>query len=337
MSTATQPSPETFFETMSAYQQTAALKAAVELELFTAIGEGAETVTAIAKRCAASERGIRILCDYLTIIHLLTKSGDRYQLTLDSSVFLTKTSPAYLGGTLAFLASPDITRNFDALASTVRRGTLAVDASTVAGHEQAHWVEFARAMAPMMMPAAMAIADVLKISAAGPVRILDIAAGHGIFGITLAQRNPRAEVVALDWAGVLAVASDNATRMGVKDRYRLLPGDAFKVVYGTGYDIALLTNFLHHFDVATNTALLRRVAAALKPGGKVAILEFVPDDDRTAPPFAAGFSLTMLAGTPAGDTYTLSQLRQMATDAGFSGVSGHPIPPTPNTVVVATK
>jgi SAM-dependent methyltransferase len=141
----------------------------------------------------------------------------------------------------------------------------------------------------------------------------------------------------VDWPGVLAVASENAAKMGVADRHRTQPGDAFAVDYGTGYDVALLTNFLHHYDAATNTSLLRKVAAALKPGGRAVILEFVPNEDRVTPPIAAGFSLTMLAGTPAGDAYTLSQLQRMATDAGFAGgVTAHPLP-MPETVVVATK
>jgi ubiquinone/menaquinone biosynthesis C-methylase UbiE len=168
------------------------------------------------------------------------------------------------------------------------------------------------------------------------VRVLDIAAGHGIFGVMLAQQNPRAEVVAVDWPGVLAVAVDNARKAGVHDRYRTLPGDAFKVEYGSGYDIALLTNFLHHYDIPTCTVLLRKVAAALKPGGRAVILEFVPNEDRVSPPIPAGFSLMMLSGTPAGDAYTLAELQTMTREAGFKGVTTHALP-TPETVVIATK
>ena len=332
----TMPTPEGFFDMAFAFERTAALKAAVELELFTAIGEGAAIVGPLAKRCAASERGIRILCDFLTINGLLTKTGDRYQLTPSTAVFLVKTSQAYLGGTLAFLASQDIVRNFDGLADTIRRGSVAPAGNTVTGEEQALWVNFAKEMVPMMMPSAMGIADVLQIASAGPVRVLDVAAGHGIFGIILAQRNPRAEVVAVDWEGVLAVATDNAKKMGVADRHKTRPGDAFKVEYGDGYDIALITNFLHHFDVPTNTTLLRKVAKALKPGGRAVILEFVPNPDRVSPPIPAGFSLMMLAGTPSGDAYTLAQLKAMAEDAGFKSVTSHALP-TPETVVVATK
>jgi len=330
------PNPELIFDTLFAYQRTAAVKAAVDLNIFTAIDEGATTAPDIAKRCAASERGIRILCDYLTIRGLLSKTGGQYALTIDSAMFLSKKSPAYLGTVCEFLAAPDIMRNFDDLVGTVRRGTVAPQLDTVAGHEQQHWVTFARAMTPMMMPAAMGIADILNVSAAGPMKVLDVAAGHGVFGILLAQRNPRAEVVALDWPGVLAVASENAAKMGVKDRHRTLPGDAFSVDFGSGYDVVLLTNFLHHYDVPTCTTLLRKTAAALKPGGRAVILEFVPNEDRVTPPMAAGFSLTMLANTPAGDAYTFPQLKQMASDAGFSSVSAHALP-MPETVVVATK
>lgn len=330
----TMPSPDLFFDTAFAHQRTAALKAAVELDVFTAIQDGAQTAQSIAERVKASERGVRILCDYLTLTGFLVKSGDTYQLTPESAAFLTKRSPAYLGTTLQFLCTPDLLRNFGNLAETIRRGGVSPEGNTVA-ESNPIWVQFARAMAPMMVPAAHAIADVLDVQSAGPIRVLDLAAGHGMFGITIAQRNPSAEIAAVDWGPVLEVATENANAMGVGAQHRTIPGDAFKVDYGTGYDIALVTNFLHHFDSETNTALLRKVAAALKKGGRVVILEMVPNDDRISPPLAAGFALTMLAGTPSGDAYTLRELQEMLTAAGFGRASAHPVP-GPNTIVVAS-
>jgi 2-polyprenyl-3-methyl-5-hydroxy-6-metoxy-1,4-benzoquinol methylase len=329
------PSPELFFETAFAHQRTAALKAAVDLDVFTAIQEGARTAKSIADLREAPERGIRILCDYLTMLGFLEKTGDAYQLTAESAVFLSKRSQAYLGGTLEFLCTPELLKNFSVLSETIRRGTVAPDRNTVSDANPI-WVQFARAMVPMMMPAAQAIADLLAVQSAGPLRVLDIAAGHGIFGITIAQRNPSAEIVAVDWAPVLAVATENAKAMGVADRHRTIPGDAFKVDYGSGYDVALLTNFLHHFDRDTNVSLLRKTAAALKNGGRVVVLEMVPNEDRVSPPFPAGFALTMLAGTPAGDAFTLNDLQEMLTAAGFGRASSHPLP-TPETVVIAGK
>lgn len=329
------PSPELFFDTAFIHQRTAALKAAVDLDVFSAIHDGAHTPRDLAARRSASERGMRILCDYLTIMGFLTKSGHEYRLTPDSTVFLVKRSPAYLGGTLQFLCTPDLLRNFSVLADTIRRGAVADDGNTVA-EANPIWEEFARAMVPMMIPAAQGIADVLNAAAPGPLRVLDIAAGHGIFGITIAQRNPSAQVTAVDWPNVLAVATENARAAGVADRHGLIPGDAFKVAYGTGYDVALLTNFLHHFDRDTNIALLKKVAAALVAGGRVVILEMVPNDDRISPPLAAGFALTMLAGTPAGDAFTFAELRDMLSAAGFGPASSHALP-GPETIVVASR
>jgi 2-polyprenyl-3-methyl-5-hydroxy-6-metoxy-1,4-benzoquinol methylase len=329
------PSPQLFFDTVQAYQRTAALRAAIELDLFTTIGDGAETVPAIAAQCKASERGTRILCDYLTIIGFLTKTDGRYQLTLDSSVFLSTRSPAYFGSVIGFLGSPEVVRYFDDLAGTVRRGSVPKAESTVAD-ENPVWQEFARAMVPMMMPASQAIADILGVAGTFALRVLDIAAGHGMFGIAIAQRNPQAEIVAVDWAGVLQVATENAAKMGVAARHTALAGDAFKVDWGTGYDLALMTNFLHHFDAATCTALLTKVAASLKPGGRIAVLEFVPNEDRITPPESATFAMQMLGNTPAGDAYTLNEHTAMLKAAGFGTVISHPLP-SPETLVVGTK
>lgn len=145
------PSPNLFFETANAYQRSAALKAAIDLELFTAIGTAGATAQEAALKCGAAERGVRILCDHLTIGGFLTKQDGRYTLTPDSATFLDQKSPAYLGGTLQFLQSPTIMAGFEHLTQAVRTGgTALLGAGTV---EDAHpvWEDFARAMMPMMM------------------------------------------------------------------------------------------------------------------------------------------------------------------------------------------
>src|ERR1044072_3283423 len=119
-SVAQQPSPQLFFQTVNAHQRTEALKAAIELEVFTAIGEGNTTASAIAKRCQTAERGMRILCDYLTIMGMLTKNDNEYALTLDSATFLDQRSPAYLGGAIEFLCSPELLEGYKNLTGAVR-------------------------------------------------------------------------------------------------------------------------------------------------------------------------------------------------------------------------
>lgn len=331
------PSPELFFRTAAAYQQTAAIKGAVELDLFTAIGQGKGTAREIADECKASERGVRILCDYLCVLGFLTKEGQRYRLTPDAAVFLDRRSPAYQGGVLAFLLSPHLTGNFNDVAALVRHGgTLQPEGGTLAPEHPA-WVTFARAMIPMMAMPAQLLAQLAGGKANEPLKVLDIAAGHGVFGIEIAKRNLQAQIVAQDWPNVLEVAKENATAAGVAERYRTLPGSAFEVDFGGDYDVVLLTNFLHHFDAATNLRLLKKVHAALKDGGRAVTLEFVPNDDRVSPPVPAMFALMMLGTTPAGDAYTYPELESLFTKAGFGRSECRPLAPSPESAVISYK
>jgi 2-polyprenyl-3-methyl-5-hydroxy-6-metoxy-1,4-benzoquinol methylase len=332
-----QPSPQLFFRTINAHMRTEALKTAIELEVFTAIGEGNTTPAEIAKRCQASEKGIRVLCDYLTIMEMLTKNHDHYGLTLDSSVFLDKRSPAYLGGATEFLCSPMLTEGAKHMTEAVRRGGTAMENDGTIGPDHPIWVKFARGMAPLMMMPAQLLAKLVDPSGDRKLKILDIAAGHGLYGINFALHNKQAEITAVDWAAVLQVAKENAQKMGVADRYRTIEGSAFEVEFGAGYDLVLMTNFLHHFDPPTNETLLRKVHAALADGGRAATLEFVPNADRVTPPDAAGFSMMMLTGTPSGDAYTFAELERMFSNAGFSHSTLHELPPTFEQVVISEK
>ncbi len=151
-------------------------------------------------------------------------------------------------------------------------------------------------MAPLMRMPAQLLANLVGGDAGRPLRVLDVAAGHGMFGITIAERHPQAHVTALDWKNVLAVAQENAGRAGVADRYALLPGSAFDVDWGGPYDVVLLTNFLHHFDAPTCEGLARRAFAALAPGGRALTLEFVPDKEE------AGKLLSVIIGADAGSS-----------------------------------
>jgi hypothetical protein len=329
-------SPAGIFDMMLAYQRTAALKTAVELGVFGAVGQGANDVASIAKKCSSSERGIRILCDFLAIHGLLTKENGQYRNSPTSAVFLDPQSPACMSSATQFLGNPMMIDEFQRLTDIVRKGHTLLPGQGSVEPENPVWVQFAESMAPLMAGVAGPFAEVAAQGKSGPIKVLDIAAGHGLFGINVAMRNPEARITAVDWRKVLEVAERNARKAGVESRYELLPGSAFEVEFGGPYDVVLLTNFLHHFDVPTNTGLLKKVRAAMKPGGSVAILEFVPNDDRISPPPAAAFSMTMLSSTRAGDAYTFSQLQSMLTDAGFSGAAHVPLGPFPNTAVVGT-
>lgn len=335
MHTTTAPSPALVFELLNSYQKTEALRAAIELGIFQELGNGPATAAQLAERCSASLRGIRILCDFLTVCGLIEKINGEYHHSTTSALFLDPRSPACIASTARFLGLPEMREPFKHLADVVRNGRTTMDGEGTVAPENPVWVEFAHSMAPMMAPLAGPLGQIVLEGRTTPMEVLDIAAGHGLFGIEIAKQNPNARVTAQDWAAVLEVAKANAKKAGLDGRLRTLPGSAFDVEFGGPYDEILLTNFLHHFDQEKNIDLLVKVRKALKPGGRAAILEFVPNEDRVSPPMAAAFSIIMLASTAAGDAYTLREYTEMCRAAGYARVTAHPVPMSPHTVVMA--
>jgi precorrin-6B methylase 2 len=331
------PNPEHIFNVLNSYQQAAALKSAIELDIFTAIDEGNHRAQQIAERVKASERGVRILCDFVTILGFLLKEDSRYSLTADGALFLSRRSPAYMGTIIGFLGNERHLANISRLTEAVRRGGTVGENGHNREPDDALWVSFARSMAPLTVPNAIFIASLVNAEEGKPCRVLDIAAGHGMYGITIARQNPKAEITALDWPAVLEVAKENAKKAGVSGRYTTRPGSAFEAELGMNYDLVLLTNIFHHFDRESCVQLMRRVYEALKANGKAVTLEFVPNEDRVSPPTAAAFSLLMLVGTDAGDAYTFSEYQEMFQSAGFPRTTLHPVPEGPQQVLISEK
>ncbi len=331
------PTPELFFRSINAFHLTQALKGAIELDIFTAVAEGATTAKALAEKRQASERGMRILCDYLTITGFLTKANGAYSLTPDSAMFLDRRLPSYVGGSVEFLLSPMLTQSFDDVAAVVRKGGTVVSEDGTMSHDNPVWVKFARAMQPLAFGLAQTLTGPIKLDPNKKTKVLDIAASHGLYGLMFAQQYPNLEVVAVDWANVLEVGKENAAKFGVSERWRALPGSIFDVDLGDGYDLVLLPNFLHHFDPPTIEKLLRKIHAALGEGGRVVTVEFVPNETRTEPPQSVTFALVMLASTANGDAYTFAEYEKMFANTGFSRSEIVQLPVSFEQVIVSYK
>jgi hypothetical protein len=228
------PSPENIFNALKAYQNSAALKAGIELDVFTAIADGANEPASLAKKLGAAERGVRILCDSLTVLGFLTKEDGRYSLTEESAIFLNRHSPAYVGSMTNFMHSDALVENFAGLAEAVKKGGTV---SAIGDNEEPHdevWVNFAKSMAPLSFPGAAFIAQLTGMAEGKPCKVLDIAAGHGMYGITMARQNANAQVTALDWEKVLEVAQENARAAGVAERFAVRAGSASRRIWAKG-------------------------------------------------------------------------------------------------------
>ena len=324
------------FEIAMAYQKTAALIAAVKLDIFTVIGSQKMTADDLASRVGASTRGLRILCDFLTVIELLKKEGSAYSLTHSARIMLDGSSPFAMGSVVDFVAAPEMLRLFfDDPVSYVRAGG-AEGLSNIAP-DNPIWIRFARAMAPLASTTAKRVAAHVAASSAPLRSILDVAAGHGLYGIEIAKVTPGAVVTAVDSAGVLEVARANAEAAGVERRYRPLAGNALAIEWGREFDLILLPNFLHHFDAEICTLLLKKVRDSLAVTGRALAIDFVPNEDRVSPSLPARFAFWMLASTPHGDAYTARELDEMARNAGFHAVTTRPLPPTPESLIILER
>jgi 2-polyprenyl-3-methyl-5-hydroxy-6-metoxy-1,4-benzoquinol methylase len=327
-STSDAPTPDLFLDAALAYQRTEVLRTAVELDLFSAIAAGHQSVTELAHHCRTHEKGMRVLCDYLAVVGFLRKEGGRYMLTADSAAFLDRKSPAYMGGMLEFLHTPTLRQGYANLTAAVRKGGTALSAEGLMQVENTDWVQFARSMVPMMSRTAKLCAQLIEQEPDAKLNVLDIAAGHGLFGIEVGRRFPDAQITGLDWPNVLEVARENAAQAGLAQRYRTIAGDAFEVDLGSGYDVVLIPNFLHHFGVERCVGFLARVHRALNADGMALTVEFVPNEDRVSPPFPSTFAMAMLVATVEGDAYTATQLDAMFKRAGFRSSRVHALAPS---------
>ena len=305
-------SPAWLLDEFRAYERSLTLRTAIELDLFTRIGAGVDTIPALAKATRASVRGLRVLCDNLAAHQHLVKKSGRYRLTLNSRIFLSKDSPACFASTIRFLASDAYIKAFCDLLRSVKRGR----ARTL----KTPWPDYARLMSPLAQDVAASVAEALTADSAGPMRVLDVAAGHGLYGLALGAHNPQAEIYALDAADVLRVAARNARRAGLGKRFHSIPGDAFTTSFGGPYDLVLAGNIAHHLEPGANIKLFRKCRAALKPKGKLVVLDFVINEDRVSPAAEAGFAIHLFA-TGSCDVYTLAEYRGMLRAAGFRRIT----------------
>jgi SAM-dependent methyltransferase len=321
------------FDAAMAYQKTAALVAAVKLDIFTTIGSKKMTAEELATCTGASARGLRMLCDFLTVIDLLKKTGATYSLSNTAKIFLDESSPFAMGSIVDFVAAPEMLELFlKDPPSYVRHGGSIGQANLAPDHPI--WARFAQAMVPLASTTAKRVAEYVAAMPDPPRSVLDVAAGHGLYGIEVAKVLPNARVTAADWPSVLAVAQANAEAAGIEDRFHLLAGSALDLEWGQDFDLVLLPNFLHHFDEDTCVSLLRKVKRSLTVGREALSVDFVPNEDRISPPLPAMFAFWMLASTPGGDAYTASELDQMARKAGFGAARIRPLRPTPESLII---
>lgn len=331
-----QVTPERLMQFGFAYAPPLIIGAAVSNKVFDSLASGPKTVAQLSKETGAPARGLRAIMNALVGLELLKKDRrGKYSLTPESTAFLLSNRPSTQAGFFGTIL-PQLISRWLRLADVVRDGQPAV-----AVNQETEGTEFFSQLVeniiPMSYPSAEALRDHLKVSKAkNDIRVLDLAAGSGIWGIALAQKSPRVRVTAVDWAGMIPTTKRITRKFGVADRFQFIGGDLLEANFGTGYNIATLGHILHSEGEERSRQLLKKTFRALKSGGTIAIAEWLVNDERTEPLPSLMFAVQMLVNTEKGDTFSFNEIKTWLEEAGFKKVCKLEAP-GPSPLILATK
>jgi len=331
-------SPRPLMRILGDFANSQILDAALEYDFFTLIHKGSQTADEVAHEAGTHPRATRIVLDGLIALALIEKKDGRYSLVPVSETFLVKGKPAYMG-------------DFRHVALALWDGMAHLKESLKTGKplsrmdtrgELQVWEKLVIGIIPIAEPVAKALCDILGIGTERKgLRVLDIAGGSSIFGMTILTRDPSAQVTQLDWPNVNGVAKKLNRERGLEGKIRFIDGEHRSATLETNYyDLVLASNFCRFESPKGNRELFQKAYAALKPGGSLVVNDFLPNEERTGPTFALRFSVYTLTHTPEGECWTLSQYSDWLKAAGFNSIESHSDIPKAlpgTTLIIANK
>ena len=328
--------PERIYQFAFAYSVPLVLEAAIKHRVFDVLDSGPLSLNEIHVATQASERGLRGILNFLVGFDFLRRQADgKYTLSPESAAFLVSTKPEFQGGLIRH-TSEQLLPNWLQLNSVVATGKPAV-AVNQQGPGSEFFHQFVNDILPMSYHVGQELAGHLNLAEAGStVKVLDIAAGSGVWGIALAKSSPHVRVTAVDWPAVLPVTQGTAARFDVADRFSFVAGDIHDADFGTGHNVATLGHILHSEGADLSKKLIKRTFQALAPGGTIAIQEFLVNADRTGPANGLIFAVNMLVNTDVGDTFSFEEISEWLAEAGFVNprtIATH----GPSPLILATK
>lgn len=328
--------PERIMQFAWGYIPPLAMEAAIRNHVFDVLDSGAMTLAEVAAATGASTRGLSAVMNALVGLELLAKDDSGlYSLTPESSLFLVRSKPSFQGGIILH-TSEQLLPKFLNLNQIVATGKPAnhVNQESDGGE---FFRQFVVDIFPMSYPATQALAASLGLSAASaPVRVLDLAAGSGVWGIALAQSSAQVQVTAVDWPAVIPVTRATVAHFGLTDRFTFVEGDLKEADFGSEHNIATLGHILHSEGKERSQTLLAKTFLSLAPGGLIAIAEFLVNADRTGPLNGLTFAINMLVNTECGDTFSFEEISAWLVEAGF--INPRTIPTHgPSPLILATK
>ncbi|HMD98356.1 MAG TPA: methyltransferase [Terriglobia bacterium] len=325
--------PDDLVSTIRGYQESRAILTAVELDIFTAVGpaEQAATAAEVANRIQADSRATEMLLNALVAMGLLSKQEGTFRNTPVTNRYFV--AGCRDDARTATLHSVYTWRRWSTLTDCVRAGT------SVSYQEMSErGEEWARAFIAAMHRNAAERAPLVvqAVGVEGVRRMLDVGGGSAAYSIAFARASAQLQAEVVDLPTVLPIAQGHIQDAGLAGRVQARAGDLRTDEFGEGYDLALISAICHMLDPEENRDLVRRCFAALAPQGRIVVQDFILEPDKTAPKFAALFSLNMLVGTRAGSSYSEGEYTSWLREAGFADVR-HIRLPGPSGLIVGTR
>jgi 3-hydroxy-5-methyl-1-naphthoate 3-O-methyltransferase len=327
--------PERILQFAWGYVPPLVLEAAIRHRVFDVLDNGPKTLSEVSEATGASERGLAAIMNVLVGMNFLAKEQDRFSLMPESSAFLVSTKPGFQGGLIRHTSEQLLPKwlHLNEIVATGQPAAAVNQEKTGADFFQ----NFVNDIFPLSYPAAQTLSQHFLANGAGrAVRVLDLAAGSGVWGIAMAQGAEKVSVTAVDWPEVIPVTEKTVGRFGLAGRFSFIAGDLLEVDFGRDHTIATLGHILHSEGEERSRKLLKKTYDALAPGGTIAIAEFLVNADRTGPVNGLIFAVNMLVNTDTGNTYSLEEISSWLEEAGFTNVRTLEAP-GPSPLVLATK
>jgi SAM-dependent methyltransferase len=337
MSASVQPiTSDRIQDTLYAFTRSQILFTAIDLDIFCHIADGLDTLSTLRDRLALDERGLRLLLNGLVGIGFLQVTPERaYRLPPDAAKFLVRDSAEYIGGMVHHCKR--LYENWSLLTDAVSSGQPVGGAQSLAQLET-YFAELVKGLYVSNYPTAQKLADVLQAEKPSQgLQVLDVAGGSAVWSIAILEKDATNQATVIDFPSVIHVAEDYVSQHGLNDRYTYWPGDLEDMEFPEAhFDVAVMANICHTLGPISTQRAIQKLMKSLRQGGRLAIVDFVPDNQRAKPGWSLIFGVNMLITTPEGDVFTAAEYETWLRAAGFQQVRFHEIE-SEVTAIIAEK
>jgi predicted O-methyltransferase YrrM len=318
-------SPARIMETGMAFWPAKTLLSAIELGVFTELGERTLTGEELLKALQLHPRANPDFFDTLVALKFLERDGDgpagRYRNTPETAAFLNRKSPAFLGGFLE-MANARLYHFWGDLSEGLRTGKAqnetknsgqSMFAELYAKPERLE--QFADAMSGISHGNFQALAD--KFDFARYRTVCDVGGSVGLLSMLIARKHPHLRCTTADLPEVAKIAQRKIATAGLADRVTSRPLDFFAEPFPKA-DVITMGMILHDWNLEKKMHLIRAAYDALPKGGAFIVVENLIDDARRENAFGLMMSLNMLIEFGDAFDFTGADFDRWCREVGFS-------------------